>query len=139
MFALFLTAFLACSSETKETTTENKTNTTETTKPTDKTTTTGQLTTTSNTSGTSDTTTTTTTGQTVDSQKTEVKEYVEKSVNTSETEQMLLLAFLFGCTEDHFRIDSGILTIEACISIAPEGDCIRNKKQKVANHRADHK
>ena len=40
MFALFLTAFLACSSETKETTTtENTTNTTETTKPTNETTT----------------------------------------------------------------------------------------------------
>ena len=140
MFALFLTAFLACSSETKETTTtENKTNTTETTKPTGKTTTTGQLTTTSNSAEKSDTTTTTTTGQTVESQTTEVKEFVEKSVNTSETKEMFLLAFLFGCTEDHFRIDSGILTIEACISIAPEGDCIRNKKQKVANFRADHK
>ena len=131
MFALFLTAFLACSSETKETTTtENKTNTTETTKPTDKTT--GSMTTTSNTSGTSDTTTTKpTNGQTVESQTTEVKEYVEKSVNTSETEQMFLFAFLFACTENHFRVDSGILTIEACISIAPEGDCIRNKKQNV--------
>ena len=135
MFALFLTAFLACSSETKETTIkENKTNTTEKTKPI------GPMTTTSNTSGASDTTTTKpTTGQTVDSQKTDVKEYVEKAVNTSEAEQMFLLAFLFACTEDHFRIDSGILTIEACISIAPEGDCIRNKKQKVANPRADHK
>ena len=140
MFALFLTAFLACSSETKETTTtDNKTTTTETTKPTDKTTTTGQLTTTSNTSGTSDTTTTTsTTGQTVDSQTTEVKEFVEKSVNTSETEQMFLLAFLFACTEDHFRIDSGILTVEACISIAPEGDCIR-KKDKVIRSRSETK
>ena len=137
MFALFLTAFLACSSETKETTTtENKTNTTETTKPTNKTT--GPMTTTSNTSGTSDTTTTTTTGQTVDSQTTEVKEYVEKSVNTSETEQMFLLAFLFACTEDHFRIDSGILTIEACISIAPEGDCIR-KKDKAIRSRSETK
>ena len=128
MFALFLTAFLACSSETKETTTtENKTNTTETKKPTDQTTTTGSMTTTSNTSGNSDTTA----GQTVNSQTTEVKESVEKSVNTSETEQMFLLAFLFACTEDHFRVDSGILTIEACISIAPEGDCIRNKKQNI--------
>ena len=133
MFAIFLTAFLACSSETKETTTtENKTNTTETTKPTNKTA--GPMTTTSNTSGTSDTTTTTATGQTVESQTTEVKEYVEKSVNTSETEQMFLLAFLFACTEDHFRVDSGILTIEACISIAPEGDCIRNKKQNIRSH-----
>lgn len=137
MFALFLTAFLACSSETKETTTtENKTNTTETTKPADKTT--GPMTTTSNTSGTSDTTTTTTTGQTVDSQTTEVKEFVEKSVNTSETEQMFLLAFLFACTEDHFRVDSGILTIEACISIAPEGDCIR-KKDKALRSRGEAK
>ena len=131
MFALFLTAFLACSNDTKETTTtENTTNTTETTKPTDQTTTTGSMTTTSNTSSTSDTTTTTTptTGQTVDLQTTEVKEFVEKSVNTSETKQMFLLAFIFACTEDHLRIDSGILTIEACISIAPEGDCIRRNK-----------
>ena len=52
---------------------------------------------------------------------------------------MFLFAFLFACTENHFRVDSGILTIEACISIAPEGDCIKNKKQKEANHRADHK
>ena len=137
MFALFLTVFLACSSETKETTTiENKTTTTETTKPTDKTT--GQMTTTSNTSGTSDTTTTTTptSGQTVESQTTKVKEFVEKSVNTSETKQMFLFAFLFACTEDHFRIDSGILTIEACISIAPEGDCIR-KKDKAIRSRSE--
>ena len=133
MFALFLTAFFACSSETKETTIAewHKTSPTETTKSTDKTT--GPMTTTSNTSGTSDTTTTTTpaTGQTVETQTTEVKEFVEKPVNTSETKQMFLLAFLFGCTEDHFRIDSGILTIEACISIAPEGDCIRNKKKNI--------
>ena len=135
MFALFLTAFLACSSETKETTTtENKTTTTETTKPTDKPT--GQMTTTSNTSGTSDTTTTPTTGQTVETQTTEVKEFVEKPVSTSETKQMFLFAFLFACTEDHFRIDSGILTIEACISIAPEGDCIR-KKDKAIRSRSE--
>ena len=137
MFALFLTAFLACSSETKETTTtENKTTTTETTKPTDKPT--GQMTTTSNTSGTSDTTTTPTTGQTVETQTTEVKEFVEKPVSTSETKQMFLFAFLFSCTEDHFRIDSGILTIEACISIAPEGDCIR-KKDKALRSRGETK
>ena len=137
MFALFLTVFLACSSETKETTTtENKTTTTETTKPTDKPT--GQMTTTSNTSGTSDTTTTPTTGQTVETQTTEVKEFVEKPVSTSETKQMFLFAFLFSCTEDHFRIDSGILTIEACISIAPEGDCIR-KKDKALRSRGETK
>ena len=136
MFALFLTAFLACSSETKEATK------TETTKSTDQTTTTtsSQLTTTSNTSGTSDTTTTTTptTGQAVETQTTEVKEFVEKSVSTSETKQMFLFAFLFSCTEDHFRIDSGILTIEACISIAPEGDCIR-KKDKAIRSRSETK
>ena len=137
MFALLLTAFLACSSDTKETTTtENKTNTTETTKSTNEATTTGQMTTTSNTSATSDTTTTPAIGQTVDSQTTEVKEFVEKSVNTSETEQMFLLTFLFACTEDHFRVDSGILTIEACISIAPEGDCIR-KKDKAIRSRSE--
>ena len=46
MFALFLTAFLACSSETKETTTtENTTNTTETTKSTETTKTTSETTT----------------------------------------------------------------------------------------------
>jgi hypothetical protein len=44
---------------------------------------------------------------------------------------MFLLAFLFACTEDHFRIDNGILTIEACISIAPEGDCIRKKDKAI--------
>ena len=68
----------------------------------------------------------------------EVKEFVEKSVNTTESEQMFLLAFLFACTEDHFRIDSGILTIEACISIAPEGDCIR-KKDKAIRSRSETK
>jgi len=51
---------------------------------------------------------------------------------------MFLLAFLFACTEDHFRIDSGILTIEACISIAPEGDCIR-KKDKAIRSRSETK
>ena len=51
---------------------------------------------------------------------------------------MFLFAFLFSCTEDHFRIDSGILTIEACISIAPEGDCIR-KKDKALRSRSETK
>tara|TARA_Y100000592_G_C5203383_1_gene191600 strand:- start:3 stop:158 length:156 start_codon:yes stop_codon:yes gene_type:complete len=51
---------------------------------------------------------------------------------------MFLLAFLLACTEDHFRIDSGILTIEACISIAPEGDCIR-KKDKAFRSRSENK
>ena len=77
MFALFLTAFLACSFETKETTTtENKTKTTETT---------GQETTTPSTPVVNKTTDKTA-NQTLETQKTEVKEFVEESVNTAETE-----------------------------------------------------
>ena len=132
MFALFLTAFLACSSETKETTTtDNKTTTTtEATNGKTDVTTPVITPTTPVVNKTSDKKTTeSTTGNTLETQTPEVKEFVEKSVNTSETEQMFLLIFLFACTEDHFRIDSGILTIEACISIAPEGDCIKKKKQ----------
>jgi len=51
---------------------------------------------------------------------------------------MFLLAFIFACTEDHFRIDSGILTIEACISITPKGDCIR-KNDKALRSRSETK
>ena len=51
---------------------------------------------------------------------------------------MFLLAFLFACTENHFRINSRALTIEACISIAPDGDCIR-KKDKALRSRSEKK
>ena len=137
MFALFLTAFLACSSETKETTTtDNKTTTTENTDG--KTDVTTPVTTPVVNKASNKKTTESTTGNTLETQTPEVKEFVEKSVNTTETEQMFLLAFLFACTEDHFRIDSGILTIEACISIAPEGDCIR-KKDKAIRSRSETK
>ena len=92
MFALFLTAFLACSSETKETTTESTTTThvpskTDMKKVNDSTPTKTSETTTDTTdvkAPTSDQSTTT--EQQVEDQTSEVKEFVEKAVNTSETE-----------------------------------------------------
>ena len=126
MLALFLTAFLACNSDTTETTKKETTKKINDTIKTSK----KEL---EKAKKTIDET-----KQTLEAQTTEVKEFVEKSVNTSEAEQMFLFAFLFACTEDHFRIDSGILTIEACISIAPEGDCIR-KKDKAIRSRSETK
>ena len=91
MFALFLTAFLACSSETKEITTETTTtpvpSKTDMKKVNDGTPTKTSETTT----GTTDVKApnsdqSTTTEQQVEDQTSEVKEFVEKAVNTSETE-----------------------------------------------------
>jgi hypothetical protein len=91
MFALFLTAFLACSSETKETTTESTTtpvpSKTDMKKVNDSTPTKTSETTTDTTGVKAPTTDQSTTiEQQVEDQTSEVKEFVEKAVNTSETE-----------------------------------------------------
>ena len=79
MSILFLTAFLACSSEPKETTKtiENKT-TTESTGD--------EAINTTSTTPVVNKTTNGTANQTLETQTTEVKEFVQESVNTSETE-----------------------------------------------------